>query len=85
MSLETRAVARLTDVVGVAGTRGRTVGSWLDIARSVGVRSLRRRPFDFAPGVRDAVYAAIWREAADRAGATVEDSVLICAHFYAQT
>ena len=67
-------MARLTDVVGVAGTRGRTVGSWLDIARSVGVRAtLRRSGFAIAPEVRDAVYSRIWREAAERVGADVEE------------
>jgi cyanophycin synthetase len=76
--LEARAVARLTDVVGIAGTRGRTVGSWLDLARSVGGRSTLRRlrgggGAGFPPEVRDAVYAAIWRDAADRAGADVRD------------
>jgi cyanophycin synthetase len=76
--LEARAVARLTDVVGVAGKRGRTVGSWLDLARSVGGRSTLRRmrgggPGEFPPAVRDAVYAAIWRDAAERLGANVRD------------
>jgi cyanophycin synthetase len=76
--LEARAVARLTDVVGIAGTRGRTVGSWLDLARSVGARSTLRRlrgggGAGFPPEVRDAVYATIWRDAADRAGADVRD------------
>jgi cyanophycin synthetase len=76
--LEARAVARLTDVVGIAGTRGRTVGSWLDLARSVGGRSTLRRlrgggGAGFPPEVRDAVYAAIWRDAAGRAGADVRD------------
>jgi hypothetical protein len=76
--LEARAVARLTDVVGVAGTRGRTVGSWLDLARSVGGRSTLKRlrgggPGEFPPEVRNAVYAAIWRDAAGKAGAEVRD------------
>jgi hypothetical protein len=76
--LEARAVARLTDVVGIAGTRGRTVGSWLDLARSVGGRSTLKRlrgggPGGFPPEVRNAVYAAIWRDAAGKVGADVRD------------
>jgi cyanophycin synthetase len=76
--LEARAVARLTDVVGVAGTRGRTVGSWLDLARSVGGRSTLKRlrggdPGEFPPAVRNAVYAEIWRDAAGKVGAQVRD------------
>jgi cyanophycin synthetase len=76
--LEARAVARLTDVVGVAGTRGRTVGSWLDLARSVGGRSTLKRlraggPGEFPPAMRNAVYAEIWRDAADKVGAEVRD------------
>lgn len=76
--LEARAVARLTNVVGIAGTRGRTVGSWLDLARSVGGRSTLRRlrsggPGEFPSDVRNAVYAEIWRDAAGRLGADVRD------------
>jgi cyanophycin synthetase len=71
---EARAVARLTDVVGVAGNRGRTVGSWLDIARSMGVGATVRRARGggvLEPQIRNAVYEAIWREAADELGAHV--------------
>jgi cyanophycin synthetase len=76
--LEARAVGRLTDVVGVAGTRGRTVGSWLDLARSVGGRSTLKRlrgggPGEFPADVRNGVYAEIWRDAAEKAGAEVRD------------
>jgi hypothetical protein len=76
--LEARAVARLTNAVGIAGTRGRTVGSWLDLARSVGGRSTLKRlrgggPGDFPPDVRNAVYAQIWRDAAAKLGADVRD------------
>jgi cyanophycin synthetase len=76
--LEARAVARLTDVCGIAGSRGRTVGSWLDLARSMGAGSALRRARSRGGGVldasvRNAVYAAIWREAAERAGAEVRD------------
>ncbi|MEA2412620.1 MAG: hypothetical protein QOC77_3181 [Thermoleophilaceae bacterium] len=76
--LEARAVARLTNVAGIAGQRGRTVGSWLDLARSVGARSTLRRlrgggPGAFPSEVRDRVYAEIWREAAGRLGADVRD------------
>jgi hypothetical protein len=76
---EARAVARLTDVTGVAGSRGRTVGSWLDLARSMGAgvtaRRLRGgRGAGVLPAeVRNAVYAEIWREAAARVGADVRD------------
>jgi hypothetical protein len=73
---EARFVARLTDVSGVAGNRGRTVGSWVDLARSVGfARSVRRARNGgggvLPAGVRDAVYEAIWREAAAEHGAEV--------------
>ena len=76
--LEARAVARMTDVFGVAGTRGRTVGSWLDLARSMGVAATARRLRGgrgavLDPEVRNAVYGAIWREAAARVGADVRD------------
>jgi hypothetical protein len=74
--LEARAVARMTDVFGIAGSRGRTVGSWLDLARSMGVaataRRLRARGGGvLAPEVRNAVYERIWRDAAAVAGAEV--------------
>jgi cyanophycin synthetase len=77
-TLEARAVARLTRVCGIAGTRGRTVGSWLDVSRSVGAGATLRRLREGSAGVLDAsvrndVYAAIWREAAERVGATVRD------------
>jgi cyanophycin synthetase len=76
VSPEARMVARLTDVSGAAGNRGRTVGSWVDLARSVGfARSLRRARNGgggvLPASVRDAVYQAIWREAADHHGAAV--------------
>jgi cyanophycin synthetase len=76
--LEARAVARMTDVVGVAGSRGRTVGSWLDLARSMGVAATARRLRRggggvLDPEVRNAVYAAIWREAAGQVGAEVRE------------
>src|SRR4051794_41796484 len=76
--LEARAIARMTDVVGVAGSRGRTVGSWLDLARSMGVaataRRLRRRGGGVPdPEVRNAVDAAIWRDAADKTGADLRE------------
>ena len=75
---EARAVARLTEIAGVAGTRGRTVGSWLDVARSMGMRSAVRRARgggggNLPPQVRNAVYEAIWREAADKLDAPVVD------------
>jgi cyanophycin synthetase len=71
-------VARLTRVADVAGKRGRTVGSWLDIARSMGpgaaLRSVRGASGgNLDPAIRNAVYAAIWREAADRLGAEVRE------------
>jgi cyanophycin synthetase len=74
--LEARAVARLTDVLGVAGSRGRTVGSWIDLARSVGFARSVRRARAGGTGVldvrvRNAVYEAIWREAAAEHGAEV--------------
>jgi hypothetical protein len=76
--LEARAVARLTNVAGIAGSRGRTVGSWLDLARSMGVAATARRLRGrgggvLAPEVRDAVYARIWRDAADTLGAGVRE------------
>jgi cyanophycin synthetase len=76
--LEARAVARLTDVASIGGKRGRTVGSWLDLARSIGAGAMVRRVREgnagvLDPSVRDAVYAAIWREAAEAAGAGVRD------------
>src|SRR3954464_9354979 len=76
--LEARAVARMTDVVGVAGSRGRTVGSWLDLARSMGVAATARRlrrggGGGLDPGVRNAVYAAIWRDAAERTSAEARE------------
>ncbi|MEA2440837.1 MAG: hypothetical protein QOH76_2261 [Thermoleophilaceae bacterium] len=76
---EARAVARLTDVAGVAGSRGRTVGSWMDLARSMGAgvaaRRLRggRGAGVLDQSIRDAVYAEIWRDAAARVGAEVRD------------
>ena len=75
---QARAVARLTDVAGIAGRRGRTVGSWLDVSRSLGVRSALRRARggsggNLAPEVRNSVYAAIWREAAEKLDAPVVD------------
>jgi cyanophycin synthetase len=76
---EARAVARLTDLAGVAGSRGRTVGSWIDLARSMGAgvaaRRLRggRGAGVLPQAVRDAVYAEIWREAADRVGAETRE------------
>src|SRR4051794_41902055 len=71
--LEARAVARLTNVVGVAGTRGRTVGSWLDLARSVGGRSTLRRlrgggPGGFPPPLRHAGYPGVWADAPGQGG-----------------
>jgi hypothetical protein len=76
--LEARAVARLTDVFGVAGSRGRTVGSWLDLARSMGFAATARRLRSRGGGVldadiRNAVYARIWRDAAAAVGAEVRD------------
>jgi hypothetical protein len=76
--LEARAVARLTDVAGVAGMRGRTVGSWLDLARSMGFAATARRLRGRGGGVldadiRNAVYARIWRDAAAAVGAEVQD------------
>jgi cyanophycin synthetase len=77
--LEARAVARMTDVVGVAGSRGRTVGSWLDLARSMGLAATARRLRGGRRGgvldadVRNAVYASIWRAAAAQVGADVTD------------
>src|SRR4051812_25071075 len=76
--LEARAVARMTNVFGVAGSRGRTVGSWLDLARSVGVAATARRLRRggggvLDPDVRNAVYAAIWRDAAEKVGADVRE------------
>ena len=74
--LEARAVARMTDVFGIAGSRGRTVGSWLDLARSMGIaptaRRVRRRGGGvLGPEVRNAVYERIWRDAAAAVGADV--------------
>ena len=74
VSSEARMIARLTDVSGVAGNRGRTVGSWIDLARSVGFARSLRRARNGGQGVlpaevRNAVYEAIWREAADEQGA----------------
>jgi cyanophycin synthetase len=76
--LEARAVARLTDVFGIAGSRGRTVGSWLDLARSMGFAATARRLRGRGGGVldaevRNAVYAQIWRDAAAAVGAEVRD------------
>jgi cyanophycin synthetase len=77
--LEARAVARMTDLVGVAGSRGRTVGSWLDLARSMGVAATARRLRGgrgggvLDPNVRNAVYAAIWRDAAAKVGADLRE------------
>jgi hypothetical protein len=76
--LEARAVARMTNAVGIAGSRGRTVGSWLDLARSMGVAATARRLRRggggvLDPEVRNAVYAAIWRDAAQKAGADVRE------------
>jgi cyanophycin synthetase len=76
--LEARAVARMTNVVGIVGSRGRTVGSWLDLARSMGAgataRRLRRGGGGVLdPEVRNAVYAAIWRDAAQKLGAEVRE------------
>jgi hypothetical protein len=76
--LEARAVARLTDVAGIAGSRGRTVGSWVDLARSVGFAATARRLRGRGGGVldsevRNAVYAQIWRDAAAAAGAEVRE------------
>ena len=76
--LEARAVARMTDVFGLAGSRGRTVGSWLDLARSMGVaptaRRLRRRGGGVLDAeVRNAVYARIWRDAAEKNGADLRE------------
>jgi hypothetical protein len=76
--LEVRAVGRLTDVASIGGKRGRTVGSWLDLARSMGAGAMVRRLREgnagvLDPAVRDAVYAAIWREAAEANGAAVRD------------
>src|SRR4051812_12660836 len=76
--LEARAVARMTNVFGVAGSRGRTVGSWLDLARSVGVAATARRLRRggggvLGPGVRNAVYTEIWRGAAEKVGADVRE------------
>lgn len=73
---EARAVARLTDLASIGGARGRTVGSWLDLARSMGGGAALRRAREgnagvLPAGVRDAVYEAIWREAADAVGAEV--------------
>jgi D-alanine-D-alanine ligase-like ATP-grasp enzyme len=76
---EARAVARMTDIVGVAGSRGRTVGSWLDLARSMGAGATARRLRGGRGGgvldaeVRNAVYASIWRGAAAEVGAEVRD------------
>jgi D-alanine-D-alanine ligase-like ATP-grasp enzyme len=77
-SLEARAVARLTGLAGVAGSRGRTVGSWLDLARSMGLAATARRirgggASVLDPEIRTAVYTAIWREAADAVGAEVRE------------
>jgi D-alanine-D-alanine ligase-like ATP-grasp enzyme len=74
--LEARAVARMTDVFGLAGSRGRTVGSWLDLARSMGFAATARRLRGrgggvLSPEVRNAVYERIWRDAAAVAGAEV--------------
>jgi D-alanine-D-alanine ligase-like ATP-grasp enzyme len=76
--LEARAVERMTDAFGVAGSRGRTVGSWLDLARSMGVAATARRLRRggggvLDPGVRNAVYAEIWRSAAEQVGADVRE------------
>jgi cyanophycin synthetase len=76
--LEVRAVARLTNLSSIGGKRGRTVGSWLDLARSMGAGATLRRVREgnagvLDPAVRDAVYAAIWREAGEAAGAQVRD------------
>src|SRR4051812_50167835 len=72
--LEARAVARMTNVFGVAGSRGRTVGSWLDLARSMGIAATARRLRRggggvLGPGVRHAGYPQIWRGAAEQVGA----------------
>ena len=76
--LEARAVARMTDVFGIAGSRGRTVGSWLDLARSMGVGATARRLRGrgggvLSPEVRNAVYERIWRDAAAELGAEVRE------------
>ena len=76
--LEARAVARITNVFGIAGSRGRTVGSWLDLARSMGVAATARRLRRggggvLDPDVRNAVYTAIWRDAAEKVGADVHE------------
>ena len=76
--LEARAVARLTDVFGVAGSRGRTVGSWLDLSRSMGLAATARRVRGRGggvvdPSVRNAVYTQIWRDAAETVGAELRE------------
>ena len=73
-----RALGRVTDVFGVAGSRGRTVASWLDLARSTGPAYTWRAARDQTSGVldrslRDALYRRIWAEAAEAVGAELVD------------
>jgi cyanophycin synthetase len=68
----------MTDAFGVAGSRGRTVGSWLDLARSMGAGATARqlrggRATVLDAGVRNAVYTSIWRDAAATLGADVHE------------
>ena len=84
-SLRARAVLKLTDAAGVAGSRGRTVVSWADLLLSTGPgygwRRLRaeRTASLLSEPARDAVYADIWREAAAELGAEL---VELSAGFY---
>lgn len=73
------AFLRLADALGVVGTRGRTVASWIDLARSTGAghawRRVQetRRLGDLGEEARNGVYRRIWSEAAGALGASFCD------------
>jgi cyanophycin synthetase len=64
-------------LLAVLGTRGRTVASRIDLARSIGPastwRRLRHGPGRLGPGARNAVYRRIWSEAAAELDAGFSD------------
>lgn len=70
---------RVADGLAALGTRGRTVATWVDLARSTGaghaVRRLRdaRRLGALGDDARNAVYRRIWAEAARALGADLHD------------
>jgi cyanophycin synthetase len=76
---DARWLARFADAFSMAGRRGRTVGAWVDLMRSTGVRSAwrrvraERRHGSFRNQARDTVYREIWSDAAAALGAEFVD------------